>query len=178
MEPMKPRELLHTRTITLRGYRREDGLYEIEGHLCDTKTYDRTSNGIHRKACDPIHEMTLRITIGTDFVIRDVLAQSRVVPYPGHCDTIGPDYGKLIGMTIGVGFMRQMRDLLGGVNGCTHLTELIGGVATAAFQTMCEEINNSRSPTRPFQLDGCHALRTDGATVAEFYPQWVQGENG
>ena len=26
----------------------------------------------------------------------------------------------------------------------------------------------------PFQLDRCHALRRDGATVAQFYPRWHQ----
>jgi hypothetical protein len=49
------------------------------------------------------------------------------------------------------------------------LTELIGGVATAAFQTMSEEINASNNQ-QPFQLDGCHALRTGGDAVKTFYP--------
>lgn len=57
------------------------------------------------------------------------------------------------------------------MQGCTHLTELIGAVATAAFQTMSEEINASDT-TRPFQLDGCHALRTDGPLVKAFHPKW------
>jgi len=26
---------------------------------------------------------------------------------------------------------------------------------------------------KPFQLDKCHALRTDGGAVAQFYPRWV-----
>src|ERR1700724_127118 len=33
------RELLHLRDIALRGYRRADGLFDIEAHLTDTKTY-------------------------------------------------------------------------------------------------------------------------------------------
>ena len=27
---------------------------------------------------------------------------------------------------------------------------------------------------KPFQLDRCHALRTDGPTVAQFYPRWYR----
>ena len=53
---------LHRREITLQGFKRADGLYDIEGHLRDTKSYDRASHGVRVKAGDPIHEMILRIT--------------------------------------------------------------------------------------------------------------------
>jgi hypothetical protein len=33
------RELLHTRDIQISGYRRDDGLYDIEAQLADAKTY-------------------------------------------------------------------------------------------------------------------------------------------
>ena len=33
------REPIHTRRIECRGYRRADGLWDIEGHLVDTKAY-------------------------------------------------------------------------------------------------------------------------------------------
>ena len=33
------REHLHSRQIGLMGYRRNDGLWDIEGHLTDVKTY-------------------------------------------------------------------------------------------------------------------------------------------
>jgi hypothetical protein len=168
------RELLHTRRIELCGYRRTDGLYDIEGHLKDTKSYDRVLNGILRQAGEPIHELSLRITIGTDLTIVDARAESVAVPYAGQCDAVPPEYRKLIGMTLKSGFMREIRSLFGGVNGCTHLTELVGAVATAAFQTMSEEINASDTQ-QPFQLDGCHALRTNGPTVQVFYPKWYRG---
>ena len=37
LSPPPERELLHSRDIVLRGYRRADGLYDIEAHLTDTK---------------------------------------------------------------------------------------------------------------------------------------------
>ncbi|WP_239482834.1 DUF2889 domain-containing protein [Paraburkholderia sp. C35] len=167
---------LHTRNIALQGYRRADGLYDIEGHLRDTKSYDRASHGVFVKAGQPIHEMLLRITIGIDFVIRDVHVESMTIPYAGYCDAIAVSYGKLKGMKLGAGFMREARSLFGGVNGCTHMTELIGAVATAAFQTMSEELNASATE-RPFQLDGCHALRTDGPIVKAFHPKWYKADS-
>ena len=33
------RELTHTRVVTCRGYRRADGLIDIEGRIVDTKPY-------------------------------------------------------------------------------------------------------------------------------------------
>ncbi|HEX7403974.1 MAG TPA: DUF2889 domain-containing protein, partial [Usitatibacter sp.] len=62
LEPTVARELLHTRAIEIHGYRREDGLYDIEGHLVDTKPRDiKLAAGV-RKAGEPVHGMWLRIT--------------------------------------------------------------------------------------------------------------------
>jgi hypothetical protein len=132
------------------------------------------SHGVTRSAGDPIHEMSLCLTVSTAFLIVGARAESTVVPYAGFCERVAPDYRKLIGMTISAGFMREVRGLFGGANGCSHLTELIGAVATAAFQTMSEEINAS-TDRQPFQLDGCHALRTEGDAVRLFYPKWYRG---
>jgi hypothetical protein len=167
------RELLHTRRITIQGFRRKDGLYDIEGHLIDTKTHDRASHGVAVTAGEPIHEMTLCITIGVDLVIRDTHAYSHTVPYPGHCESITPKYTQLNGMKLAPGFMRDIRRMFGATQGCTHLTELIGTVATAAFQTMSDQIM-ATTETRPFHLDGCHAMRTDGEVVRAFHPRWMR----
>ncbi|QGZ64469.1 DUF2889 domain-containing protein [Paraburkholderia acidisoli] len=166
---------LHTRNIVLQGYRRADGLYDIEGRLRDTKSYDRESHGVKVRAGDPIHDMLLCMTVGRDLVIREVRVESIVVPYAGYCDAVGPDYRKLQGLTIASGFMREVRRLVGGAQGCTHLTELIGAVATAAFQTMSVELNASNTE-RPFQIDGCYALKSDGAIVKAFHPTWYAGQ--
>lgn len=169
------RELLHTRNIVMRGYRRADGCFDIEGHLIDTKTYDRDSAGITCRAGEPVHEMWLRITVNPELVIVDAEAQSDAVPYPGQCNTITPAYRRLIGMSLRPGFAKEVRTLLGGICGCTHLTELIGSVATTAFQTLSGQTRPVPG-RRPFQLDGCHALATGGEVVARYYPEWFSGE--
>jgi hypothetical protein len=40
LEPKVARAPLHRRAIEIQGYKREDGLYDIEGHLVDTKPHD------------------------------------------------------------------------------------------------------------------------------------------
>jgi hypothetical protein len=39
LSPPASRDPIHDRRIDCRGYRRSDGLWDIEGHLTDTKTY-------------------------------------------------------------------------------------------------------------------------------------------
>jgi hypothetical protein len=172
------RELLHTRSITLKGYRRVDGLFDIEGYLLDRKTSDAIRPGVTRVAGEPIHEMWLRITVNLDLVIVDAEAQMDSLPYAGACDLITPEYKKLIGVSLRPGFSAKVRALFGGTRGCTHITELIGAVATTAYQTMSADLrlaSLARSEdVRPFQLDGCHALKTTGPVVEKFYPRWYR----
>ena len=57
LDPTVAREPLHRRTIEIHGYKREDGLYDIEGHLVDTKPYDfKLAAGVRaRGRADPRH---------------------------------------------------------------------------------------------------------------------------
>src|ERR1051325_12210806 len=99
-EPKRPREPLHRRSIEIRGYKRDDGLYDVEGHLVDTKDVDfKLAAGIRAKG-EPIHEMWLRITIDRNLVIVDAQASTDAMPYVGECDKITPDYRKLVGIAI------------------------------------------------------------------------------
>jgi len=174
LTPPVARQLLHTRRITAEGYQRTDGLYDLEAHLIDTKTYDRQSPAGIRAAGEPIHEMRLRITIDADMHIRGADACFDAVPYVGVCETVAPDYGKLVGLRIAPGFNAQVKAKLGGTQGCTHVTELIGVLATLAFQTMGNQKAREQQATkRPFQFDRCHALATDGPVVARYYPRWA-----
>ena len=167
------RELTHTRRVRYEGYKRADGLWDIEAHLTDSKNHDyRLKTGV-RRAGQAIHDMWLRITIDRAFVIRDATASSDTVPYPGGCETIAPAYNGLVGLSLIKDFRRKTRELLGGVRGCTHLTEMLGGLPTAAIQTFAGEQREEREDGRkPFQLDQCHALETTTDTVRTLYPKW------
>ena len=58
--------------IECRGFRRADGLWDIEGHLTDTKTYDFDTQFRGTVASGaPVHEMWLRLTVDDDLVIRE-----------------------------------------------------------------------------------------------------------
>jgi hypothetical protein len=168
------REPLHRRAIDIQGYKRADGLFDIEGHLVDTKPYDfKLAAGV-RPAGQPVHGMWLRITVDRTLRIVDAQAAMEHMPYTGDCNRIEDDYRKLVGLAIGPGYYQRLKELLGGVRGCTHITELAGALATAAFQTMAGQ--RLQDPgQKPFQLDRCHALALTSPVVGRYYPQWYKG---
>ena len=63
-----PRKHIHTRRIVCEAYEREDGLWDVEANMTDVKTYDteRASAG------EPLHNMWVRLTLDTTFVIHGI----------------------------------------------------------------------------------------------------------
>jgi hypothetical protein len=182
---MSSRRHVHTRSIRVDAWVRDDGLWDLEAVLVDTKSRDfQLATGV-RPAGEPVHDMSLRVTIDAGLNVLEAAARSGASPYPGHCDDFGDAYGALVGLNLGKGFRGALRERLGGVRGCTHLTELAAVLPTAAVQAFAGEVYQPRdaaheSPDdaahgrKPFQLDHCHALRTDGPAVALYYPRWYR----
>lgn len=175
-----PRTLKHTRAIECTGYEREDGLWDIEGHLVDTKTYvhSRRDGGQERQPGDPVHHMWLRLTIDLDFKIHDVEAVTDSSPYE-TCGNITVNFKKLIGITIGAGWRKAIAERVGGVLGCTHLVELLGPLGTVAFQATgrAREARNAGKPItkKPYQINSCHIYKDDSPAVKERWPEFYTG---
>jgi hypothetical protein len=181
------RSLRHRRAITAEAYSRDDGLWDVEARLTDTKPRDiNLAGGRIRPQGQPLHDLWLRVTIDLTMTIVSAEASSDWVPYPGNCDTIGPAYRALVGLNLLKGFRKAVRERLGGVEGCTHLTEMAAVLPSTAVQAFAGEVfnvgdgrggNQSQPPLQvqeepPFQLHGCHALHFDGEVVRQFYPRW------
>lgn len=131
-----PRRHLHTRRTEFQGYLREDGLWDIEGHLLDARTYgfQSTERGDMPPGA-PVHGMWARLTVDDD--MRIVAAEARMdhTPY-GTCLQAEPSLQGLVGVTLGPGWRKAIAQAMGGVAGCTHLRELLFNMATAAYQTI------------------------------------------
>lgn len=133
------RQRLHTRSIEINGYRRADGLYDIEAHLTDRKTFGQTNfDRGYIEAGEPIHDMWMRLTLDDTMHIAAVEAVSDKTPYV-LCPTAAPNFTRLVGMQIKPGFLRAAAQKVGGTVGCTHLRELLQQMATTAFQTINAE---------------------------------------
>ena len=139
LSPAVPREAVHKRQINCNGFVRADGLYDIEAELTDHKTYDFPSD--FRGTVTPdlaVHHMVLRITIDRDRVIQHADAITITGPY-AICPTANAVFDNLVGLQIGPGWRRKVQAAIGGRHGCTHITELLGPVATIAYQTLYGE---------------------------------------
>lgn len=170
------RELTHTRRVRYEGYKRADGLWDLEAHLTDIKNHDYQLKTGVRRAGQPVHDMWVRITVNRKFEIVDATCAADAVPYGEGCENIAPAYRKLVGLNLLKGFRKQVHEALGGVKGCTHITEMLGGLPTAAIQTFAGEMPEERADgAKPFQLDQCHALETTSDTVKKWYPKWYRG---
>ena len=177
--PLPPPDIartpMHTRSIRVQGFAREDGLWDIEAELIDVKAYDfARADGVTMLAGQPVHHLHLRITIDEAYEIKAAQAVYDAAPYGTHCTAIEPDYAALVGMNLLKGFRQQVKTRFGSVAGCTHMTELSLVLPTAAVQSMAGRRRARAAATgqRPFQLDGCHALDVRGAVVREHYPKW------
>ncbi len=138
------RELLHIRKIDLRGYRRTDGLYDIEGRVTDTKEHP-----FRRPATDedvppgtPLHDMWIRLVVDEDLVIHDIVAVTDASPH-AVCPEATATLKQIKGARIGAGWTRFVKERLGGRRSCTHLMELLmptrhGRVPDAESDTSCQ----------------------------------------
>ena len=177
-----PREHMHTRRIECQAFRRQDGLWDIEGELVDTRSWD-ASNAWRGEmpAGTPVHGMRLRLSVDEGFVIREVSVAMDEHPF-ARCNAIEPAYEQLVGLRIGPGFSHRCRRLFGATRGCTHVTKLLDNLATTTFQAMGPVLSREarargEDPSggrKPFFIDGCHALAADSETVREHYPRWYR----
>jgi hypothetical protein len=177
------RRHVHTRSIRVDAYARDDGLWDLEAVLIDTKARDFVLATGVRRAGDPVHEMRVVLTIDTQLNVVDAQARSDATPYPGFCEVIASDYRKLIGLNLLRDFRRDVRERLGGTHGCSHLTELTNVLPTAAVQAFAGEVfkpsdaaheGHHEVQQKPWQLDRCHALKSDAPAVARYYPRWYR----
>ncbi|MBF5096503.1 DUF2889 domain-containing protein [Azospirillum sp. INR13] len=133
------RRPVHRRVVACDAYQRDDGLFDVEATVTDTKPFPLGLPMRVVPADSPLHQMTLRLAVDRQYVIHEVEVRTEHAPYH-TCYPIGDRYQKLIGLAIGPGFMRSVRGLFGGALGCTHLTELLGPISTVVFQALWSEV--------------------------------------
>lgn len=171
------RKLMHRRTVECHGYQRDDGLWDVEGHMIDTKTFDVDLP--HRGTVKPgehFHEMWVRLTVDVDLLVHDACAVTDFSPHAG-CPDLPVDFSVLKGLTIKPGWQLKSRELLGGAKGCTHLVELLGPVATTAYQTLypVRALRPHDPERRPALINSCHTYRADGPMVMQRWPKFYTG---
>lgn len=172
MNDKSGKTLLHTRQVTCRGYQLADGRWEIIGQMRDLKNFpmENTDRGGIIPVGEPLHDISLTLIIDRSLTIHRARAEIDAAPF-SCCPQITDAFVALEGMSLASGFRRRVKDLLGGTKGCTHLLELLGPIATTAYQTLWQSkggYDSESSEIADRLIDSCHTFARDGAVARVF----------
>ncbi|MBX7198682.1 MAG: DUF2889 domain-containing protein [Rhodospirillaceae bacterium] len=173
------RKFLHRRTIVCRGYERADGAFDVDSSVEDMKPQGTPLSAIPVGPGDIVHGMSLRITVDAGLTLTEVHAVTDHAPFE-ICGTITPNFRKLTGLKLIKGFTKSVRELVGGIQGCVHIVDLIGHAATVTYQTMGrkrrqEALETKGVTVKPALLNTCHAWATDSPVVKREFPKFYTG---
>ncbi|MEO8296316.1 MAG: DUF2889 domain-containing protein [Burkholderiales bacterium] len=180
----KPRTHLHTREVSYRGYKRDDGLWDFEAQMSDRRAYAYTmrEKGL-MPAGEPVHNMAVRLSVDDKWVIREVVSAMANIPF-GECRQTLDPMQALVGASVGRGWRQTIDARIGGTLGCTHMRELLFGLATVVYQTIPSYTKlqqrlagvpdkvPSGEPV-PQYLGQCMSWNFNGPVVARHFPQYI-----
>ena len=169
------REELHFRRIDMRGWRRSDGLYEVEGRVIDQKPQVyKSPNGFKVvPPGEPIHDMGVKLVFDEDMLVHSVSAFTASAPFD-DCFAAGKSLQTIKGLRIAGGWSSEVRRRLGGAQSCTHLIGILIPMGTVAYQSLTK-VRYSR-PQKvnfegvPVKVDSCYAYAANRELVMRKWP--------
>ena len=174
LNPPAPRTLKHVRRVSYQGFEREDGLWDIEGELHDSKAYDAISfrdATQQRLAGEAIHHMWLRVTVNHQLVVQAIDVAMDAHPLKG-CTAAQAALQQMVGCSMARGWRHAIQKHLGSVASCTHLRELLFNLATAAFQSVPAVFAAPTSDEPPRHLGQCTGWDFNGDGVKQYFPRF------
>ncbi|MFN8036325.1 MAG: DUF2889 domain-containing protein [Acidimicrobiia bacterium] len=130
--------VVHRRTIEIEARDEGDDL-AITCRLRDERPYTEFES---RRF---VHDMELRVRVRQrDLTITASSATMHRYPHI-ECADIEGAFADLVGLRVGRGFTRAVKERLGGPNGCAHLTHLAGLVGPAVIQASTSARNRRSS---------------------------------
>lgn len=176
LSPPVNRRYMHTRAISIYGFARDDGRFDIEGHITDMKPVqyvtetDRVVNPGER-----LHEMWVRLVIDEAMTVHEIEAVTDASPH-GHCPEATAFLQRLKGRNLLRGWRAAIKEQLPGVEGCAHLKELLNAMASGAFQSLTvvrkERARASGTDAKHAKMDSCYAYSVSGPLVQKKWPQF------
>jgi hypothetical protein len=175
MSEAPKRKAMHRRSIEHQTWLHEDGCLEIESRLIDTKAYDtRVGFGRELPAGQALHDMTIRILLEPDALIRDIQLRMDSTPFD-ICSEVSRRFETLRGASMGKGWNALLSQRFAAINGCRHLIDLLRGMGTVAFQSLPGK-GWTRESVERFS-DSCYAFRREGPVVVRLTAETAEKAN-
>jgi hypothetical protein len=175
-DAIKTENRIHQRVLDMSTYARDDEKVVVEGTLRDERFIPIYELSGQKEDKGVIHHMVLRLLVG-GFPLRilDAEAEMPHVPMP-LCVTTRESVKKIIGLKIKSGFGEKVHKLIGGVDGCAHLTHLLIVMVQEALHGYWT--HKMREPAPPpaslkdieglsYLLNSCSLWREDGPIMQE-----------
>jgi len=100
--------------------------YGIEGRLVDTKSYPFANTWRTRvEPGDALHEMLMRLTLDETYTVVAVEASTDASPHACLRRDL-PNFQRIVGQKIGPGWNKQVKQLVGGAEGCAIMSRCWG----------------------------------------------------
>jgi Protein of unknown function (DUF2889) len=163
------RRKIHSRNIQISTYETDADDLIVEGILKDDLLVPHCDSYGEKRQPHTIHQMVVRMRIGTaSFQIFDIEVEMPAFPHKG-CDETSESLQRLKGTKIAPGFTGEVKKLIGGARGCSHLRTLVLSMASAAVQGFWVHRNkgqesDGKTPDlmNRYVIDTCRVWRKDG----------------
>ena len=165
---------IHQRVLDLSTYAVDDEKVVVEGSLRDERFRPVYELSGQKKEEGVIHHMIIRLLVGgAPLRILEAEAEMPHVPLP-LCVTTRESVKKIIGLEIKSGFGEKVYKLIGGVEGCAHLTHLLTVMVQEALHGYwTHKMRKPEPPPRSLKeidglsylLNSCSLWREDGPIV-------------
>lgn len=169
---------VHTRSIEVNTYEYDDQHLLVEGSLTDHRTKEYFLITGEKQPPGTIHHMLVRMLVNiSTLTIDEIKVEMPTVPRGECLETINC-LVPVKGMRIASGFTLKVKELVGGIKGCSHLLALLTSMAPAAiqgygaYQSQKPAGYGSNLPLIiGFLINTCWPWREDGPLVKQHLPK-------
>ncbi|MBW1984569.1 MAG: DUF2889 domain-containing protein [Deltaproteobacteria bacterium] len=163
------RESVHTRNTKISTFESDQGGIIVEGELIDDRLKSGYSPTGEERSPQIVHHMKIRMWLdGQPLSIKEIEVEMPGIPNK-ECAETRKSLDRIKGMSIVTGFTMRVKDILGGINGCAHLTALLISMAPVAIQGYWAHYSRkpvdkdlSSDSMRQFLVDTCWVWRKEG----------------
>jgi hypothetical protein len=110
-------------------------------------------------------------------VVRAVSTAMAAHPY-ATCIGGGDTLQALVGLRMTAGWNSEVRKRLPACDTCTHIRELLGPLASTAYQTLTvrriNQFDTRDTEGRPNKIDSCHAYSASRDLVRQHWPEYAR----